>query len=233
MRSIVTFLRLIRLPNIFTAISNVWAGSFIVAGGQPRLTNMLFASAATAAIYGGGIALNDLCDLRNDMINRPLRVLPSGAMTTFQVLVIVIILLGSGIAAGFTVSIMTGCVAAAMVLCVILYDLILKHLLVAGVLAMATCRGLNWIFGLTTAGKISTDFLIFPVIIFIYTAILTVVSNAENRFPSARNIVKAGIIAFPIIDGCLTVACGYVWQGAVVATLVIPTIILSNIFEME
>ncbi|MDI6733542.1 MAG: hypothetical protein QME16_06470, partial [Planctomycetota bacterium] len=66
MKSVVPFLRLVRLPNIFTVLSNIWTGSFIATDGMPEFSGVVFASVAGVTLYAGGVALNDYCDRTAD-----------------------------------------------------------------------------------------------------------------------------------------------------------------------
>lgn len=74
------FLSLVRIPTVFSSMSNAYAGWFI-AGGR-GLTPQLGAGAAAAALFiMAGMALNDIADAEVDAQERPDRPIPSGAVT--------------------------------------------------------------------------------------------------------------------------------------------------------
>jgi 4-hydroxybenzoate polyprenyltransferase len=75
-----SFLRLIRLPNVFTAGCNSLAGAFFVGVTFDRWPELIAVATISMSIYAAGILLNDLFDLEEDRIERPERPLPSGAV---------------------------------------------------------------------------------------------------------------------------------------------------------
>ena len=73
------FLSLVRIPTVFSSMSNVYAGYFI--GGGRALTPALGLGLAAAALFiMAGMALNDVADKDVDARERPSRPIPSGAV---------------------------------------------------------------------------------------------------------------------------------------------------------
>lgn len=234
MRFIVTQLRLIRLPNIFTAISNIWAGSVIAASGTPNWLNVLVGSIASAALYAGGTTLNDYCDRESDRVHRPNRPIPSGAVKAQLALVLAIIRLAIGAGLGFVISTDAGIISSAIAVSAVLYNR-LKSRTGLSVFMMALCRGLNWLLGLLCGTKTinpCNPWLLLPAGIFLYIASITVLSRFEEKAPSLKRLVKLGILAIPLIDAAIALSFGYYWQGLVIAALLIPTIIFGKMIEM-
>ncbi|MBI4712702.1 MAG: UbiA family prenyltransferase [Planctomycetes bacterium] len=234
MKFLTTQLRLVRLPNIFTAISNIWAGSVIAASGTPNWLNVLVGSIASAALYAGGTTLNDYCNREEDRRNRPNRPIPSGAISPQLVLVLAVIRLTVGAGLGFIISTDAGVISCAIAVSAVLYNR-LKSRTGAAIFLMALCRGLNWLLGLLSGAKTinpCNPWLLLPAGIFLYIASLTAVSRWEEKIPSMKQIVKLGIVAIPLIDAAIVLSFGYYWQGLAIAALVIPAIILGKIFEM-
>src|SRR5678816_3693789 len=71
-----TWLQLFRAPNLFSVPGEPLAGYLLASYGavEPKLFLPLVAS---VCLYAGGLLLNDLVDLREDLAERPQRPLPS------------------------------------------------------------------------------------------------------------------------------------------------------------
>ena len=96
-------LDLVRIPNVFTAMSDVVAGTAIVAARDPdglRWTGAGAALLASSAIYMAGMALNDVADAEVDAAERPTRPIPSGRVRKGQAagVTIFLVLAGLGLA---------------------------------------------------------------------------------------------------------------------------------------
>ena len=231
MQTVISFFRFIRLPNIFTAISNVCAGAVIANGGIFPIPDIFFVIIASAFLYGGGIAINDYSDRDFDREFRPERPIPSGSISEKEALLIGGSLLIIGIISGFIISKNAGILAVSIAVCALLYDSFLKKWFLPGIIGMGLCRSLNWTLGLET-GKGIMDFISIPIAIFFYIVILTYISRYEVKISGLKKIVAAGIILLPVIDGFIVVSYGYIWKGLLVGLLIIPTILFSKIFDM-
>ncbi|RMF45038.1 MAG: hypothetical protein D6753_01130 [Planctomycetota bacterium] len=75
------WLELVRLPLVFTLVTDNIAASVLVAGGLTPLTAWLPLLLASLCAYWGGMILNDVADLEQDRIERPKRPLPSGRIS--------------------------------------------------------------------------------------------------------------------------------------------------------
>jgi len=150
MRDLVSALRLIRLPNTLTAFADVMAGA-AVAGVDPLSPRVLLAGVGSAALYGGGIALNDVLDIEKDRRSSPDRVLPSGALAKTTAGVIAAALLLVGVATGLTGELPHILVTVALVATIIVYDTLPEGRRLLGSLVMGSCRALNIARSMTLA----------------------------------------------------------------------------------
>src|SRR6478735_4188709 len=103
--SILPWLRLMRLPNVFTAIADVAMGFLVV---DRELSNPLalgVVAVVSALLYTAGMVLNDVFDVEIDRRERPFRPLPSGqiGVTTARVFGFGLLLVGMilGAVAGY------------------------------------------------------------------------------------------------------------------------------------
>lgn len=231
MKFIIAQMRLIRLPNLFTAISNIWAGSVIAGLGSPAYYNVVIGSVASAVLYAGGVTLNDYCDRERDKLTKPGRPIPAGSVSAKSTLILAISRLAIGVLLGFFISPYAGIICLSIAICAVIYDT-LKSVFTPVIVFMPLCRGFNWLLGLTIGGATDNRLLIIPAGIFLYTGLLTVISQFEDKTPAVKRLVKLGIVIIPLIDGVITIAFGYHWQGLVICSLIIPMIVLGKIFEM-
>ncbi|MEW6027321.1 MAG: UbiA family prenyltransferase [Planctomycetota bacterium] len=231
MQKTVAYLQLVRLPNLFTALSNVWAGMFIVNSSSIILTQFIQVSAISATLYGAGIVLNDYFDKESDRRHRPNRPLASGTISPKAGLSFAITLIVVAIAIAYLTSPIAIIISASIALVALLYDGLLKKWFIPAVIAMGLCRGLNWLLGI--AGNITNPMiLLIPAGVTIYIALITAISRKEQQYPALRKAVKAGISVIPLIDGAIVWAFGYPTQAGIVALLFLPTIIMGRLFEM-
>ena len=141
------FATLMRPANVVTAMADVLAGA-AAAGTTGGLPGLLL---STAALYAGGVVLNDVFDAKLDARERPERPIPSGRVSRGGAAALGGGLLALGVLLAGLVSHASFLVAAAVAAMVLLYDAWAKHHLLAGPLAMGACRGLNLLLGLSAA----------------------------------------------------------------------------------
>lgn len=165
-----TIARLVRLPNLPTAVADVALAGLAVtaAAGRAPLAVLLspafwLLGLASAALYTSGMAFNDYFDADEDRRERPERPIPSGEATRGQALTLALALMASGLVlaalAGFAVP--PGAkalwlpwpIALAVLLAgaILAYDAVLKQTIL-GPLGMGACRSLNVLMGASFAG---------------------------------------------------------------------------------
>lgn len=154
------YLRLMRLPNVFTALADVLMGFALVRGDFQPSVQLLFLLAASACLYTAGMVLNDVFDIEVDRRERPQRPLPSGRISLRQARWLGFGLLALGWLAATAAGPLSGsgdvttwrglAVGTALALCILAYDGGLKHTPL-GPWAMGACRLLNVWLGMTAA----------------------------------------------------------------------------------
>ncbi len=172
-----SYLELLRLPNVFTAIADVAMGFFFVQAAwafsddpQPSLLpiglwTVGLLAAASALLYSAGMVLNDVFDIELDREEQPDRPLPSGRIPLSSArwlgwqLLTLGIMLASGTAVmlakypaartdSFVISWRPAIVAAALAVLIVLYNAGLKRTPL-GPVAMGGCRMLNVLLGMS------------------------------------------------------------------------------------
>ncbi len=154
------YLRLFRLPNVFTAIADVTMGFLFVWQCLHPLLVYACLAAASALLYTAGMVLNDVWDVEQDRRERADRPIASGRIGRRQARRVGFGLLLSGVvfggAAGYlglvpvAVPWRAGVVATLLAVMVVFYDAVLKRTPL-GPLAMGACRLLNVLLGMAVA----------------------------------------------------------------------------------
>ena len=159
---LLAWLRLMRLPNVFTALADVTMGFLFVRQSLEPSGAFLCVAAASALLYTAGMVLNDVFDIDIDREERPERPLPSGAISLPVARAFGFALLGLGVVAAWLGGLVFGTDAAApwrsglmatlLAALVILYDTWLKRTPL-GPLGMGACRFVNVLLGMSLAAE--------------------------------------------------------------------------------
>ncbi|MBA64032.1 MAG: hypothetical protein CMJ76_16880 [Planctomycetaceae bacterium] len=163
--TLMAYLRLMRIGNVFTAFANIIMG-FLVVQSDAGLTGitgdnaviLLGLLASTFCLYCAGMVLNDVFDVERDTSERKKRPIPSGQISLGNARKLGWGLLVSGILCSLTAGINGLIIASAVAISVVLYDWILKKTHLAP-LAMGACRFFNILLGMSMAGSDSALFL--------------------------------------------------------------------------
>lgn len=153
------YLTLMRPANVVTTLADVLAGAAAGAAAAGtaaglRDAGLLGLLLSTAALYAGGVVLNDVFDAALDARERPERPIPDGRVSRSGAAWFGGALLAVGVASAGLVSAASLAVAAAIAAMVLLYDACAKHHALAGPLAMGTCRGLNLLLGASASAPL-------------------------------------------------------------------------------
>lgn len=220
MQDLKQYLLLIRLPNVFTALSNVVAGYFsLTRPSDASFIDLSMLMASSALLYIFGIILNDYFDLETDRKERPFRPLPSGRISKRSALFLAVLTLLSANVIASLVSTTSLIISVLLSAVVFGYDYGLKHGR-SGPFVMATARFLNIFLGasaalfllpLDTDQQIASEgfpwtTLLAAGAVFAYVYAITLLSRKEiGEFE--RKIYRRSIAqSFSIIIGMVVVA---------------------------
>ncbi len=168
-------LTLARPANVVTALADVLAGA-AAAGTLAGLPGLLL---STAALYAGGVVLNDVFDAALDTQERPERPIPSGRISKAAAAALGGGLLVLGVLSAGLVSVASLIIAVTIAATVLLYDAWAKHQSLAGPLAMGACRGLNLLLGVSAAPALLGSLWPLALIPVAYIAAITAISRGE------------------------------------------------------
>lgn len=139
-----------RIPTVFTAMSNILCGFLIthkiVPAELAKEKHLWLLLVSSAGLYLGGMVLNDVFDAALDSVERPERPIPSGRISRQAAAIFGSLLMIIGVGSAAVVSPGSLLIAGLIVPAVLLYDGYLKSTVLAP-LGMGTCRFLNLMLG--------------------------------------------------------------------------------------
>ena len=155
------FYAAIELPrpiNCLITFASVLLGGWL---GIHRITEpLLFAALSAALITAGGNALNDLCGITEDRINKPHRPLPSGRLSPGFARIEMGIFLLAGILLALPLPMPALAIALIAVTSLIFYNTYLKRVPLIGNLIISALGGLAFLYGGAAVKVISAPYLI-------------------------------------------------------------------------
>src|SRR5262245_9706210 len=122
MNKFLAALQLVRIPNVFTAMADIFMGFLVAHGSLNPTREFLVLLLASSSIYLAGMALNDWFDFEVDRQERPARPLPSGRIARSHALGLGIFLVSVGIVAAFVAGPTSRNVALILIVTVVAYD---------------------------------------------------------------------------------------------------------------
>ena len=144
------YLRLLRLPTVFTAQADIFLGFLLTHSSLEPMGDFGWLLAASSCLYLSGMVFNDVFDRHIDAIDRPGRPIPSGRVSAVSAVVLGIVLVLSGVGAAGAVGPESLKIASILTLLIFAYDGILKRTPL-GPPAMGGCRFLNVMLGASAA----------------------------------------------------------------------------------
>lgn len=204
------YLLLVRLPNVFTALSNVLAGYFsLTAPAGAGLFDVSMLMGSSALLYVSGIVFNDYFDIETDRRERPSRPLPSGRVSKQNALMLALSTIVAANVTAFLVSPASLAISAALSAVILAYDYRAKHGRL-GPAAMGGARFLNVLLGASPALLVLSGLPSYTLFaagtMFAYTYAITLLSRKEagehgdvrKSFMQSFSII-AGIIASTVV----------------------------------
>jgi len=200
------FFRLMRPANIVTSVADVLAG-IAISGYLLTLETdyfpVLMLCFSTIGLYGGGIVFNDVFDTALDKIERPERAIPSGHVKLNEAIFLGAFLLLSGIAAAFTIAVLSGIIAILIAFFALLYNKYAKHHSFLGPLNMGLCRGLNLLLGISIIAASLNEWYFLGIIPLIYIFSITMISQGEVHGSNRNKLYYGAFLYLLVISSML------------------------------
>jgi 4-hydroxybenzoate polyprenyltransferase len=213
--SLLAFAQLLRLPNVFTAFADIALAGAVGVGILASTSRSFWGSVALLALASGclyltGMVTNDLFDRAEDARTRPFRPIPSGRVHVKTAICLSVILMILGLLLAWLASQLreeTGTpqpliYALAIVGAVLLYNGWLKHTVI-GPVAMAVCRFLNVLFGLSLIPTAALEIGLrchLAGIVGLYIMGVTWFARTEERLSQRSHLIAAaGLMAASLL----------------------------------
>jgi len=155
--------------------------------------------AASSALYGSGVVLNDVFDVEIDSRERPHRPLPSGRISLASARWLGWELLLTGTALAWLAAFLAndfrpGIIGTLLAGCVVLYNAVVKRTFL-GPVAMGGCRGLNVLLGMSVAaGPWRDEHRLVALAIGVYIVGVTWFARTEARRSSRWRLGLAAVV---------------------------------------
>lgn len=192
-------IQLVRLPNVFTAMADIFLGFALTHGSLEPVPQFLMLLAASVCHYWAGMIFNDVFDKDVDLRERPLRPIPSGRVSVklATTLGIVLNIVGIGLAAA--VGLNSFYVALALSAAIYLYDGPLKRTPL-GPVAMGSCRFFNVLLGASAMPVVEGELSLLVQALHVaaglgvYVAGLTWFAKQEAKWSNRGMLVGAAVV---------------------------------------
>jgi 4-hydroxybenzoate polyprenyltransferase len=204
MRHLLPYAQLVRLPNTFTAMADIFLGALATGLLLERPAKFLCLLIASTLLYWSGMVWNDYFDLDQDRKERPGRPLASGRVSLRAAVWMGIGFMVMGVAlAGIAdwqyadkvneIRFRSLPISMLLVISIFLYDGMLKSTF-AGPILMGLCRSLNILLGLSILGA-WPDFWgwLLAIIVGIYIGGVTWFARTEAQVSSQPMLIGAAI----------------------------------------
>ncbi|QDT99462.1 UbiA family prenyltransferase [Gimesia aquarii] len=152
MKKWLAYFQLMRLPAVFTAMSDILLGYLLTHNSFELPIQFALLIVASTSLYLSGMVFNDVFDRKVDAEERPSRPIPSGRISTQHAAVLGGLLMLAGVGAAQAVGKQSLIVASLLVVAILSYDSILKRTIL-GPLAMGLCRFLNVMLGASAVAR--------------------------------------------------------------------------------
>ena len=184
--TILNYFKLVRIPNIFTTISNILLGYIFFTSLEHFDYFEIFKLISISIfLYIGGMILNDYFDIKIDKKERPWRPLPSNQISKKNALIITFISFLYSLIFSFIIGWYTFIITSTMVTLIFSYNRFLKNT-IFGPINMGIIRSLNVLLGASQSmfligDIIDTRFFIPLFSEFLYVSAITILSQNETK----------------------------------------------------
>jgi 4-hydroxybenzoate polyprenyltransferase len=216
-QQIKSYLTLVRLPNLFTLPSNVFAGYFSTQTHNAiEINTIVLVISVSACLYAAGVIFNDVADRQIDRKERPNRPIPSGKITRRNAIILALLLIVISITISYFISATTFVIVFVLIIAIFLYDFVLKNSLF-GPAAMGATRLLNILLGASLNLSIfidgETDHVFYRLCLvciseFSYISGISALSRYETHKKPSFQLGPALLILSPLIISVYAASIG-------------------------
>ncbi len=216
MKRLLPYAQLVRLPNTFTAMADIFLGALATGLLWQRFSVFLCLLMASTLLYWSGMVWNDYFDVNQDRRERPSRPLACGLVSMRSAWWLAVGLMAGGLLMAASAGLRIEddawvfrwrslVIAAFLVLAIFLYDGVLKATF-AGPMLMGLCRFLNILLGLSIlADRLPFWGWLLAIVIGLYIAGVTWFARTEAQTSSQPMLIGAAVVMLVALVLALTV----------------------------
>ena len=216
-QTILGLVRIVRPLNCVLFFAGTFVGGIVTAGVEvfrwPGAAPLVLAGLSAMLVGASGNVLNDVCDLEIDRINRPLRPLPAGQVTTRQARILWAVLTIVGVGLAVLVSKVHVAIAVPSVILLFAYSTRLKSLPLVGNVVVSVIVAAALIYGGLSVGGVE---LALPATVFAF--LVTMARELLKDIEDLRGDATYDVSSFAVV------------KGADAATTLAVTILLLTIW---
>jgi 4-hydroxybenzoate polyprenyltransferase len=187
------YLQLLRIPGIFTVISNVLMG-FLVSQAPPQNQILLIPlMISSGLLYSSGMTLNDYFDYGVDKMQRPTRPLPSGKIRRQFALILGLAFMFCANLVALFVGTQTILLTVIISSLILLYNVKIKNIALIGILVLCLIRVLNVYLGFTATG-FSLNFALIPIPLMFLVASIGILGRVETESATSKTLILSLIM---------------------------------------
>ena len=177
-RTAIAYVELLRPINGLIAFVSVFLGAVFASGSFTSST--LIVAVSAFLVLSAGNAINDFCDYRIDVINKPLRPIPAGCIQRQHALVFSLILLLIGLLLG----VLTGSMYAIIIVFIVsitlfFYAIWLKKTPLIGNIVIGILTGVTFVAGGVTVRSIK-ETIVPATFAFLFTTAREIIKDIED-----------------------------------------------------
>jgi len=172
------YLQLVRIPGIFTALSNVLIGYFF-SFSETEVVSFPFLLLTSGFLFCSGMIFNDYFDLQIDKKERPDRPLPSKKISKQNAFLLGIIFLIFANLFAYVVGYYSLIISLIMTLLIIVYNYKTKFFSFLGIFNLSLIRFLNVLLGFSLL-SITFDIIQYAIPIGIFVAGISILAKNES-----------------------------------------------------
>lgn len=192
-----------RIPAVFTAMADVFAGYFVVASGHTQWSELTWLLLSSSMIYTSGMVLNDYFDYQVDLRERPQRPLPSGRIARRSAFTLGLMLMVAGALSALMVRSHSFLLSLLLIMLVLSYDSLTKQIPWVGTINMGACRFVNILLGASLIPLRSDARYIVAALMMIYVMSIMPLSKIEVQGGWKREIPLSLLGLIIVISGTI------------------------------
>ncbi|MFZ4620275.1 MAG: geranylgeranylglycerol-phosphate geranylgeranyltransferase [Bacteroidota bacterium] len=210
------YITLTRPVNFVITALSILVACLLAGGTQAQIPFMLFASLGGALVGAGGMVINDILDVEIDMINKPDRPIPSGAVDRYDAMMFYGGLTGAGMIMIAYTTKPAFIIAFIAVPLIVLYSKVFKGTPLIGNMLVGALTGLAFIFGGAAVGNMKQAMM--PALFaFLINTGREVIKDMEDVEGDSKN----GAATLPVVYGMR--------NAAIIATMFLVFVIVSTV----